>query len=150
MMTGVSGWVGRKGRTLAVARQDGDRDSPEIEAVIEHVRGLEGERESERLGLEDSGQGLCHALGNSVRPQNTTSTTRRDKNKKRAEGRMASIGCCSMTRRRENEMTRAGVHLTATVRNGDIDQRNAFRHLGLTGVTCTVGLWNPRCFRERM
>lgn len=38
-------------------------------------------------------------------------------------------------------MTGAGVDLTATLRNGDIDQRYAFRHLGLTEVTGTVGLW---------
>ena len=38
-------------------------------------------------------------------------------------------------------MTRAGIHLTATEQNGDIDQRNALRHLGLTGVCLLGGSW---------
>lgn len=69
--------------------------------------------------------------------------------KKRAEGRMASIGCCFLTRRRDDENDRGqGLRLTATVRNGDIDhERKPFKALGSHG---TVGLWNPRCLGGRL
>ena len=51
-MTRVSG-----GRRRAV-RQDGDRDSPEIKAVIGHAH-----RGEELTEVEDAKQGLCHAKG---------------------------------------------------------------------------------------
>lgn len=134
------GMGGKEGRTLAVARQDGDRDSPEIEAVI---GARKGGREREGWGWEDAGQGFATPWVTpydlKIQPQRRDETRIR----KGLKGGWHQLAAVPWRRRREDEMTRVGMHSTATVRNGDIDQRNAFRHLGLTGVTFHSGALEP-------
>lgn len=90
-------------------------------------RGRERAREERRwrgewTEVQDARQGLCHALGTPYDLK--IQRQRRDETriKKGLKGGRQQLAAVLW---REQETTRAGMQLTATVRNGDIDQRNA-------------------------
>jgi hypothetical protein len=144
---------GAENKHLQLDRNNGDRDSPEIEAVIGGNSTRKGQVEASGRGRVAKMQGFatrwvtpCNLKIPHQRRDETGITTL----KKRAEGaEWHQLVRCHVDE--EEGMTRGrDVIRTATVRNGDINQRDAcFRHSsGLVVSPCTVGPWKLTILSE--